>query len=140
MKRGYVVVEYKGVKNEKLQQRFTLVVSMMEEKHLFDRNLDNPIDPTTLYCYNLDEKRWMHLELDKLDSYNLGNNTGPEEHERRRPNSISEKKKGDAGSTGYQSTGDEKGTQETQTNERGAEGQGTRESRQGTSSERTSKE
>ena len=140
MKRGAVVVEYRGTKREKLRQSFTLVVSMMEERDLFGRNLDNPIDSTTLYCYNIDEKKWTHLDLSKMDSYTPPGKTGTVEDEQRRPNSISEEKIGDEERTGNRSPEETQRTEETQTDERGAESQGTRESRQGPSSERTSEE
>ena len=125
MKRGEVVVEYKD-RNEKVSRRFTLNNPQIPDKDMIEFNLDNPVDQTTLYCYNIDEAKWIHLDLTNLEAYHPPGRIGEQEIERRKINSISEEKIADARRAGDRDQSRET-SEETQTDDRGTESSSNRE-------------
>ena len=126
MKRGTVVVEYKDRNKNKVTHKFTLNNPQIPDKDMIEFNLDNPVDQTTLYCYNIDEGKWVHLDLTNLDAYHPPGRIGEQEIERRKINSISEEKIADARRDGDRDEGRET-SEETQTDDRGTESSSSRE-------------
>ena len=118
MKRGEVVVEYKDRNKEKVSHRFTLNNPQIPDKHMIEFNLDNPVDQTTLYCYNIDEGKWIHLDLTNLEAYHPPGRIGEQEIERRKINTIAEEPTEDSGRVGDQTP---ETSEETQTDDRGTE-------------------
>ena len=128
MKRGEVVVEYKDRDKKKVTHRFTLNNPQIPDKHMIEFNLDNPVDQTTLYCYNIDEGKWIHLDLTNLDAYHPPGRIGEQEIDRRKINSISEEKIADERRTRDRVEGVQ-ASKETQTDDRGTESSSDRETR-----------
>ena len=120
MKRGIVVAEYEGSGKEILSHKFTLNNPSIPDEKMIEFNLDNPLDQSTLYCYNMNEERWMHLDLSALDAYHPPGRIGEQEIERRKINSISEEKNADARGTGDRDQSRET-SEETQADDRGTE-------------------
>ena len=128
MKRGEVVVDYKDRNKKKVTHKFTLNNPQIPDKDMIEFNLDNPVDQNTLYCYNIDEGKWVHLDLTNLDAYHPPGRIGEQEIERRKINSISEEKIADARRAGDRDEGRET-SEETQTDDRGTESSSSRETR-----------
>jgi hypothetical protein len=120
MKRGAVVVEYKDRDKKKVSHKFTLNNPIIPDKHMIEFNLDNPVDQTSLYCYNMNEGKWMHLDLSNLDAYNPPGRIGEQEIERRRINTIAETSTEDARRTRDRVEAVQT-SEETQTDDRGTE-------------------
>ena len=126
MKRGIVVVEYKDQNKNEVSHKFTLNNPSIPDDNMIEFNLDNPLDQSTLYCYNMNEQRWMHLDLSNLEAYHPPGRAGEQEIERREINSISEEKITDARRTGDRDQSRET-SEETQTDDRGTESSSNRE-------------
>lgn len=126
MKRGNVVVEYKDRDKKKVSHEFTLNNPSIPDKHMIEFNLDNPVDQTTLYCYNINEGRWVHLDLTNLEAYHPPGRIGEQEIERRKINTISEEAHANARRAWDRDKG-EQTSEETQTDVGGAESSSSRE-------------
>ena len=126
MKRGEVVVEYKDRDKKKVSHKFTLNNPQIPDKHMIEFNLDNPVDQTTLYCYNMNEGKWVHLDLTNLDAYHPPGRIGEQEIERRKINTISEEAHANA-RRAWDRDKSEQTSEETQTDDRGAESSSSRE-------------
>ena len=126
MKRGAVVVEYKDLDKKQVSHKFTLNNPIIPDDHMIEFNLDNPVDLTTLYCYNIDEGKWVHLDLTNLEAYHPQGRIGAQEIERRKINSISEEKNADARGAGDRDQSRET-SQEAQTDVGGTESSSDRE-------------
>ena len=124
MKRGTVVVDYEDRNKNKVTHKFTLNNPQIPDKDMIEFNLDNPVDQTTLYCYNIDEGKWVHLDLTNLDAYYPPCRIGEQEIERRKINSIAEEPTEDSGRVGNQTR---ETSEETQTDDRGTESSSSRE-------------
>ena len=125
MKRGKVVVEYKSGK-EIVSHEFTLNNPSIPDKNMIEFNLDNPVDQTTLYCYNMTEGKWVHLDLTNLEAYHPPGRIGEQEIERRTINTISEEAHANA-RRAWDRDKSEQTSEETQTDDRGAESSSSRE-------------
>ena len=126
MKRGEVVVEYKDRDKKKVSHKFTLNNPQIPDKHMIEFNLDNPVDQTTLYCYNINEGKWVHLDLTNLEAYHPPGRIGEQEIERRKINTISEEAHANA-RRAWDRDKSEQTSEETQTDDRGAESSSSRE-------------
>ena len=126
MKRGEVVVEYKDRDKKKVSHKFTLNNPQIPDKHMIEFNLDNPVDQTTLYCYNMNEGKWVHLDLTNLDAYHPPGRIGEQEIERRKINTISEEAHANA-RRAWDRDKSEQTSEETQTDDRGTESSSNRE-------------
>ena len=140
LKRGVVKVVYKDMAGEN-KAFVTLTNSIIPDQHMAESNPNNPTKLDDIKAWDTERLKWVQFKISTLEEYepfagdgwNQGEESGKEIVTR-------ETSRSSEGRSRDRSTGYEEGTKETKTDDRGTEGQGERESGEGTGRTWSSKE
>ena len=138
LKRGAPEVVYKE-KGEEIRRNVTLANSIIPDKFMAETNPNNPTEPDTIKAWDTERLQWITFKISELEVYKPFPGYGWEEDtvsgdEKTEETRIDKKGSRDRGTQGIQAS------QETQTNDGGAEGKGKAEPSKGEGSKGTSKE
>jgi hypothetical protein len=102
--------------------RCTLIEAMIPDKHMKDTDPNNPLETDLITVWDIDRYRWNQFRISELEEYTPPWGAGEQAraNEEGRETRSSERGIGDQGT---------ETSQETQTNDRGAEGSSSRETR-----------
>lgn len=122
LKRGIVKSVYKDVAGE-IESYLTLNNSIIPDAHMAESNPNNPTKLDDIKAWDVERLRWVQFKISTLEDYepivgtrqNEGTNNGNEE---------AEESGTDQRGTRYRTSEGAQGPQETEADDRGAEGQG----------------
>ena len=122
LKRGAPVVVYKE-RGEEIRRNVTLANSIIPDKFMAETNPNNPTEPDTIKAWDTERLQWVTFKISELEDYKPFPGYGWEEdtvsgNEKATETRSSKKGTRDRSTQGVQAS------EETQTDDRGAEGQG----------------
>ena len=138
LKRGAVRVVYKDLAGEN-EAFVTLTNSMIPDAHMAESNPNNPTKLDDIKAWDIERLKWVQFKISTLEEYGPFAGTRQNE-ETYSGNEEAKESRIDTRGTRNRISEDVQGTQETQTDDRGTENQGERESSEGTGRTWSSKE
>jgi len=126
--RGLVTLEYLDEMTGKIEtMKATLIEAGIPDQHMAESDPNSPLEPDLVHVWDIERFRWNQFRISQLESYEPQFGAGEEsrayeEGNRSRPNPEG---------TGHRISQGVQASEETQTHDRGTEGQGPREPRQG---------
>ena len=128
LNRGIVTLEYLDEQTGNIDEmKATLIEADIPDQHMAESDPNNPLEPDLVHVWDVVRYRWNKFRISQLESYEpqFGAGDQARAYEERTAPSGGERGTGHRISQGVQAS------EETQTHDRGTEGQGPREPRQG---------
>lgn len=128
LNRGYVSLEYLDEQTNKVESmKATLIEADIPDQHMAESDPNSILEPDLVHVWDIERYRWNKFRISQLESYEPQYGAGDLSRAHEERNRARQNPEG----TGHRISKGVQASEETQTHDRGAEGQGPREPRQG---------